>query len=124
MGIAGRHSRSKVRRSARAKCRLGTTPSSRGGPAMTTTKSPHGPPRALAAGTAAPGSLVLAVLSLLLVLAAPAAFADFTVTVVRFGSSTGTGTSDVGGIDCGSTCSGSYAPGTIVTLGAAAASPG
>jgi cellulose 1,4-beta-cellobiosidase len=47
----------------------------------------------------------------------------FTLTVAKAGTGTGTVTSSSGGISCGSTCSASYASGTVVTLTAAATSP-
>ena len=39
-----------------------------------------------------------------------------TLTVIRTGSGAGTVISDVGTIDCGATCSASYASGTLITL--------
>jgi len=42
------------------------------------------------------------------------------LTVTKAGSGAGTVTSDVAGINCGATCSGSFADGTVVTLTAAA----
>ena len=47
---------------------------------------------------------------------------NFTLSVTKAGSGTGTVTSNTGGINCGSTCSGSFASGTSVTLTAAAGS--
>src|SRR5207244_12118902 len=44
------------------------------------------------------------------------------LTVTKAGSGTGTVTSDLAGIDCGATCSASFADGTVVTLTAAASS--
>ena len=44
---------------------------------------------------------------------------EFPLTVTRSGLGAGTVTSSPGGIDCGSTCSASYADGTAVTLTAA-----
>jgi endo-1,4-beta-xylanase len=44
----------------------------------------------------------------------------YALTVTKGGTGGGTVTSDTGGINCGSTCSGSYASGTTVTLTAAA----
>ena len=44
------------------------------------------------------------------------------LTVTKAGSGTGTVTSDVAGINCGATCSASFADGTLVTLTAAASS--
>lgn len=44
----------------------------------------------------------------------------FAVTVTKAGNGTGTVTSNVGGINCGATCSASYASGTVVTLTATA----
>ena len=40
----------------------------------------------------------------------------FTLTITRAGSGTGTITSDVGGINCGSTCIGSFGYGSVVSL--------
>ncbi|HYJ41856.1 MAG TPA: cellulase family glycosylhydrolase, partial [Steroidobacteraceae bacterium] len=48
--------------------------------------------------------------------------ANFTLSVTKAGSGTGTVTSNTGNINCGSTCSASYASGTSVTLTAAAGS--
>jgi len=45
---------------------------------------------------------------------------QFTLTVTKGGSGTGTITSSSGGIDCGSNCSGSFDPGTTITLTAKA----
>jgi endoglucanase len=47
---------------------------------------------------------------------------NYTLSVTKAGSGTGTVTSNTGGINCGSTCSASYASGTSVTLTAAAGS--
>jgi endoglucanase len=47
---------------------------------------------------------------------------SYTLTVAKSGSGAGTVTSSVGGINCGSTCSASYASGTTVTLFASPAS--
>jgi endo-1,4-beta-xylanase len=47
---------------------------------------------------------------------------NYTITVVKNGTGSGTVTSSVGGINCGSTCSATVAAGTVVTLSAAAAS--
>jgi beta-glucanase (GH16 family) len=47
---------------------------------------------------------------------------SYTLSVTRAGAGTGTVTSNPGGINCGSTCSASYASGTAVTLSAAPAS--
>ena len=44
------------------------------------------------------------------------AIAPNTLTVNRAGTGSGTVTSDPPGIDCGATCSASYASGTVVTL--------
>lgn len=41
---------------------------------------------------------------------------QYTLTITPGGTGIGTVTSDVGGINCGSTCVGSYASGTVVTL--------
>ena len=46
--------------------------------------------------------------------------AAVTLTVAKAGNGTGTVTSDVGGINCGSTCAVGYPNGTVVTLTAAA----
>jgi uncharacterized repeat protein (TIGR02543 family) len=46
----------------------------------------------------------------------------YALTVTKAGTGSGTVTSSTGGINCGSTCSASYASGTTVTLTAAAAS--
>ena len=47
---------------------------------------------------------------------------NYTLTVTDTGSGTGTVTSSPAGINCGSTCSSSYASGTVITLTAQAAS--
>ena len=46
----------------------------------------------------------------------------FTLTITRAGSGTGTITSDVGGINCGSTCIGSFGYGSVVLLTASPSS--
>ena len=46
--------------------------------------------------------------------------AAFTLTVAKAGNGNGTVTSDVGGVNCGATCSVPYSSGTVVTLTAAA----
>ena len=46
----------------------------------------------------------------------------FTLTITRAGSGTGTITSDVGGINCGSTCIGSFGYGSVVFLTASPSS--
>ncbi len=47
----------------------------------------------------------------------------YALTVTKAGTGAGTVTSSTGGINCGSTCSATYASGSVVTLTAAATSP-
>ena len=56
-------------------------------------------------------------LSIIIIFSTGSAFAQtYTLTILKAGSGTGTVTSDVGGIDCGSTCQATFESGTVVTL--------